>query len=290
MSDPIRKTLALPSGINLSYLEWRQGDVPLLLLHGMADHALVWKDLAENLGAPYHIIAPDLRGHGDSSKPAEHYRFADMIADLTALMDAQGWTSANVLGHSWSGKMLVIWAQQQPHLFERLVLVDPAIMLALPRWTKILFPLLYKLLPFLSMLGPFQDFEHAQRQAQQLKQFKEWTPFQQDVFRASVEEKENGQWGSKFTLAAREPMFEAVIQTAGFTQEIEIPTLLIPATEGINTSERQLTPYRQFVQQLEIVPMESHHWPFLADPARFKTVVSDFLTNRERYQSIPTRQ
>ncbi len=289
MSAPIRKTLRLLSGINLSYLEWGKGHVPLLLLHGMADHGGVWQSLAQQLGESYHIIAPDLRGHGESSKPAEQYRFADIIADLTALMDAHGWTSANVLGHSWSGKLLVVWAQQQPHRFDRLILVDPAIMTALPRWTKVLFPLLYKALPFLRMVGPFEDFGEAQAQAQQLKQYKEWTPLQHDVFRASVEEKANGQWGSKFTLSARDVMFEEVLQTKGFTQPIEIPTLFIPATEGINTSERSIKPYRQFIQPLTIIPMECHHWPFLANPTKFNAIVSHFLADTESTQPISRR-
>ena len=57
---PIRKTLTT-SDIQLSYLEWNQGQEPLILLHGMADHALVWSSLGDYLKSDYHIIAPDMQ-------------------------------------------------------------------------------------------------------------------------------------------------------------------------------------------------------------------------------------
>ncbi|MFM7427633.1 MAG: alpha/beta fold hydrolase, partial [Elainella sp.] len=96
----------------LSYLEWHQGQEPLLLLHGMADHSLVWASLGEFLQNRYHILAPDLRGHSNSSKPLQGYRCTDLIADLTALLAAQGWTSAHVVAHSWSAKVAAVWATQ----------------------------------------------------------------------------------------------------------------------------------------------------------------------------------
>ncbi|HBB35287.1 MAG TPA: alpha/beta hydrolase, partial [Cyanobacteria bacterium UBA9273] len=99
-----RQTLTLPS-LQLSYLEWHQGDEPLLLLHGLADHALVWSSLGDDLADRYHIVAPDMRGHGESSKPEGNYTFADAIADLEALMEYLGWSSAHVVGHSWTGKL-----------------------------------------------------------------------------------------------------------------------------------------------------------------------------------------
>jgi len=107
-----KKTLSL-SEIKLSYLEWENSKKPpLLLLHGLADQAMVWSSLGKALAPDYHIVAPDLRGHGDSSKPDElHYTFPETIADLEALCEALGWQSANILGHSWGAKTIAYWAQ-----------------------------------------------------------------------------------------------------------------------------------------------------------------------------------
>ena len=101
----VRRSVNL-SGINLSYWEWHRGQEPLLLLHGLADCAAVWASLGDSLAPNYHIVAPDLRGHGDSSKPQQGYQFTDLIGDLEALMQHLGWSSASALAHSWSAKTL----------------------------------------------------------------------------------------------------------------------------------------------------------------------------------------
>ena len=110
---PERQTLVL-ADLQLSYLEWQQGEIPLLLLHGLADQALVWSSLGNTLSDRYHIVAPDMRGHGDSSKTENGYTFAAAIADLEILMDSLGWESAHIVGHSWTGKLATIWAQCHP--------------------------------------------------------------------------------------------------------------------------------------------------------------------------------
>ena len=105
-----RYSLSLPN-IQLSYLEWDEGTKPLLLLHGLADNALVWASLGDYLASEYHIIAPDMRGHGDSSKPEDNYSFTSTIADLEALMDHLEWGSTHIVAHSWCGKLACIWAK-----------------------------------------------------------------------------------------------------------------------------------------------------------------------------------
>ena len=69
---PVRYTYTKPD-IKLSYLEWNQGNEPLLLLHGMADNALVWLSTGEYLAHDYHIVAPDMRGHGESGNTCSYY-------------------------------------------------------------------------------------------------------------------------------------------------------------------------------------------------------------------------
>jgi pimeloyl-ACP methyl ester carboxylesterase len=86
---------------------------------------LVWSSLGDYLSSNYQVIAPDLRGHGESSKPATGYHFQDYIGDLRALINHLGWTQAHILGHSWSAKITAIWATQQPEVFKSLILVNP---------------------------------------------------------------------------------------------------------------------------------------------------------------------
>jgi len=273
---PVRETLFLPQ-IQLSYLEWNQGQAPLLLLHGLADNALVWSSLGDFLAPDYHIIAPDLRGHGDSSKPEQDYSFQSAIADLEALMDAKGWSSAHVVAHSWSGKLAAIWARQNPARLRSIVLVDPIFIWKMPSFLKITFPFLYRVLPFLKAMGPFDTYEQAINLAPQLKQYQGWSPLQQKVFQAGIEQKPDGRWGSKFTIAARDGIFAEVMQVAGLTIPIEIPTLFLQPETGVNRFDWQLQPYKTYLKNLQICQVPGNHWPFLTAPEAFNQTVANFL-------------
>ncbi|MFB2977705.1 alpha/beta fold hydrolase [Microseira sp. BLCC-F43] len=273
---PVRETLFLPQ-IQLSYLEWNQGQAPLLLLHGLADNALVWSSLGDFLASDYHIIAPDLRGHGDSSKPEQDYSFQSAIADLEALMDAKGWSSAHVVAHSWSGKLAAIWARQNPARLRSMVLVDPIFIWKMPSFLTITFPFLYRVLPFLKAMGPFDSYEQALTLAPQLKQYQGWSPLQQKVFQAGIEQKPDGRWGSKFTIAARDGIFAEVMQVAGLTIPIAIPTLFVQPETGVNRFDWQLQPYKTYLKNLQICQVPGNHWPFLTEPEAFNQTVADFL-------------
>lgn len=268
--------LNLPD-LRLSYLEWNHGHEPLILLHGMADHCLVWASLGQALQDRYHILAPDLRGHGNSSKPLKGYTCADIVADLEALMADHGWVSAHVVAHSWSAKVAAVWATQRPESFRSLVLVDPFFIDPIPQWLKPTFPLLYQVLPFLKMLGPFATYEQAEQQARQLKQYRGWSALQQAVFEAGVEQKPDGSWGSKFVVQARDQIFNDVMQVAGLTTAIATPTLFVQPKRGLNRTEWQLKPYRTYLQNLQVIQVPGHHWCFLVEAIAFNQVVSAFL-------------
>ena len=264
----------------LAFLAWQHGQEPLLLLHGMADHSFVWAGLGEFLQADYHILAPDLRGHGSSSKPVSGYRCTDIIADLEALMQHQGLASAHVVAHSWSAKVATVWATQNPQAIRSLVLVDPFFINAMPHWLKLTFPVLYRVLPFLKMLGPFATYEQAEQQARQLKQYDGWSEWQQAIFTEGIEQKPDGSWGSKFVVQARDEIFEDVMEVAGLTQAIAVPTLFIQPQRGLNRTAWQLKPYQTYLQHLQMAQVPGHHWCFLVEAIAFNQVVAQFLATQ----------
>ncbi|MBP5972883.1 alpha/beta hydrolase [Brasilonema sp. CT11] len=273
---PIRQTLSKPD-IQLSYLEWNQGQEPLLVLHGLADNALVWSSLADDLAPDYHIVAPDMRGHGESGKPEKDYSFESAIKDLEALMDSLGWSAAHVVAHSWTGKLAVIWARINSQRLRSMVLVDPIFIWKIPSFFKFTFPFLYQFLSFIKGMGPFASYEEAQQQARQLNQFQGWSPLQQQVFQASIEQKTDGTWGSKFTIAARDRIFEEVMEVSGFTTPIHIPTLFVQPEKGLNRKDWQLQPYKTNLKNLRVCQVPGNHWPFLTQPEAFNQTVKAFL-------------
>ncbi|MGB3512438.1 MAG: alpha/beta hydrolase [Microcoleaceae cyanobacterium] len=276
-----RKSLNLPE-IQLSYLEWQLEEKsdkkqPLLLLHGLADLALVWSKLGDYLSAKYHIIAPDMRGHGESEKPESGYSFEKTIADLEALMKHLNWSSAHILGHSWTAKLACIWAIKNPERFKSMILVDPIFIGKMPGLIKLTFPILYRTLETLKGMGPFDSYEQAETQAKQLGKYAGWSQLQQMVFTEGIEEKVDGKWGSKFVIPARDEIFEEVMQVAGLTEYIDVPTLFIQPEKGVNRSELQIKPYRKYLRNLKMEKIPGNHWAFLVEPEKFNQTVGGFL-------------
>ena len=113
-------------GLKLHYLDWGNAGAPLLLLiHGTRDHARSWDWTARALRHRWHVIAVDLRGHGDSQwSPDGAYLAAYQVLDIADLMDTFGQESATVMGHSFGGNISARYAALFPQRVRKLVLVD----------------------------------------------------------------------------------------------------------------------------------------------------------------------
>ena len=111
------------AGCQLSAVDFGNPEAPpMVLLHGMRDHALSMKSIA--LAFPeYHVIAMDLRGHGDSDNPGS-YTMTQLVADLRALVDHFKLANTTLVGHSLGGHIVAKFAALYPAETERLVLVD----------------------------------------------------------------------------------------------------------------------------------------------------------------------
>ena len=123
---PYADRFATVNGLRLHYLEW--GDAakpPLILLHGIARHAHTFDHLAGNLARDYHVIAPDMRGHGDSAwSPEGAYLVEDHVKDLEALVTQLGLKRLTLHGNSTGGRVVQVFAGLHPDLVERLVVED----------------------------------------------------------------------------------------------------------------------------------------------------------------------
>ncbi|MGA1409074.1 MAG: alpha/beta fold hydrolase [Prochlorotrichaceae cyanobacterium] len=273
--------VSLSSDFGLNYWRW-PGQVPILLLHGLADHGLVWANLAQSLNdRNYDWVAPDLRGHGDSSKPDRGYRCPDFIADLKAFVDHLGWSQFHVISHSWSSKLATLWATEEPERFLSLTVVDPFFIGKMPSWVQITFPLLYKTLPFLKTLGPFSDRSQLENLAQGLKQYRGWSAHQQLVFETSIEAKADGSWGSKFVVPARNEVFAEITEIEGLTHPLQVPTLLITPEQGLNRFAWQLRPFYTYASALSVQTIPGNHWPFLVSPETFHHTIAEWLSSQD---------
>jgi lipase len=105
-------------------LDWGGDAPPLVLLHATGFHAHLWDPIARRLAARFHVVALDLRGHGDSPKPESGYHWDVLIDDVTAMLDALGFRDVVAAGHSLGATTIAGAAVARPDLFARLVLLD----------------------------------------------------------------------------------------------------------------------------------------------------------------------
>jgi len=86
------------NGVRLHYLVAGTGD-PVVLLHGYAETSHMWRPLMVELAKTHTVIAPDLRGAGQSSTPAAGYTKAEMAQDIHALVHKLGYERIRIVGH-----------------------------------------------------------------------------------------------------------------------------------------------------------------------------------------------
>jgi pimeloyl-ACP methyl ester carboxylesterase len=114
--------VASVNGIELYYETYGQGP-PLILLHGFFHTADMWKPYIPALAEHYRVIAPDLRGHGRSSNPANQILFRQVALDVYALMEHLKIDRFKAIGFSAGGMTLLHMATQQPGRVEAMVLI-----------------------------------------------------------------------------------------------------------------------------------------------------------------------
>lgn len=110
----------------LHYTDWGNEGAPLLiLLHGNRDHSRSWDWTALALQRDWHVIAPDLRGHGNSAWSADgRYDFAAFLCDLTALFEVLGNQRATIVAHSLGAHIALRFAAIFPEKIEKVVAVE----------------------------------------------------------------------------------------------------------------------------------------------------------------------
>lgn len=111
------------NGVKLHYLVAGKGD-PILLLHGYAETSHMWRPLFPGLAGSHTVIAPDLRGFGQSSIPEQGYTKKEMAQDIHALVKSLGYTRVKIVGHDIGLMVAYAYAAQYPAEVDRIVLMD----------------------------------------------------------------------------------------------------------------------------------------------------------------------
>jgi pimeloyl-ACP methyl ester carboxylesterase len=125
LSGPITNSF-ISQRLRLNYVDWGNPDAPpLLLVHGGRDHARSWDWVAEELRHDWHIIAPDLRGHGDSSwSPDGNYEMSAFVYDIAQLVHQLNLAPVSIIAHSMGGNIATRYAGLYPENVRKLVNIE----------------------------------------------------------------------------------------------------------------------------------------------------------------------
>ena len=110
--------------LRMRYLDWGGDGAPVLALHGLASSAHWYDIVAPLLRDRFRIIAPDQRGHGQTTQASDGYGWRSVASDAVGLLDMLDIEKAVVFGHSWGGNVAVGLAAHYPERVSALVMID----------------------------------------------------------------------------------------------------------------------------------------------------------------------
>jgi pimeloyl-ACP methyl ester carboxylesterase len=112
--------------LRLHYVDWgNAGAPPLVLVHGGRDHCRNWDWVAGELRRDWHVIAPDLRGHGDSEWSKDGtYMMAGYIYDLAQLIHQQKLAPVTLIAHSLGGNIALRYTGLYPQNVAKVIAIE----------------------------------------------------------------------------------------------------------------------------------------------------------------------
>lgn len=122
MTD-IRHHTVRANGIRQHYLDAGEG-APVILLHGFPETSYGWRHQIPALAKKYRVIAPDLRGYGETDKPFIGYDKRNMANDIRELMRALNIDKVALVGHDRGARVATRFAKDHPEAVDRLVVMD----------------------------------------------------------------------------------------------------------------------------------------------------------------------
>jgi esterase len=123
---PSQDRFVTVNGLRLHYLDWGSPDKqPFIMLHGIGRVAHSFDHIAPRFSQDYHVIAIDMRGHGDSAwSPEGAYLVEDYAKDLAAFVDQLNLRNVVLLGNSTGGRVVQVFAGTHPDRVAKLVVED----------------------------------------------------------------------------------------------------------------------------------------------------------------------
>ncbi|MEP6789435.1 MAG: alpha/beta hydrolase, partial [Acidobacteriota bacterium] len=125
------------NSVKIHYLQSGTGKKLLVLLHGFGETSHMWTPMFDEFGKEFTVIAPDLRGIGDSSQPLAGYDKKTVAVDIHELVKSLGYKKIDLVGHDIGLMVAYAYAAQFPDEVEKLALLEAPIPGIGDYWDKI---------------------------------------------------------------------------------------------------------------------------------------------------------
>jgi pimeloyl-ACP methyl ester carboxylesterase len=277
--------------LRLHYVDWGNEQAPpLLLVHGGRDHCRNWDWVVEALRSDYHILAPDLRGHGDSQwMIGGNYSLVDYVYDIAQLVHQRALTPLTIIGHSMGGHISLQYAGVYPDNVAKLISIEgigpPPAMLKrragtapqqrMRQWVQQLRELAARLPRRYSSL---EEATERMREANP-----RLTPEQaRHLTIHGANQNEDGTYSWKFDnyVRANSPYFFNADEMYELWSKIACPTLLVHGTESWAGNPEQDGRLEHFQNARAVVVEKAGHWVHHDQLERFVQLAREFLGAR----------
>ncbi|MBZ5675049.1 MAG: alpha/beta hydrolase [Acidobacteriia bacterium] len=273
------QTIASPVGADIFVRSAGSGPV-VVLLHGYAETSDSWAPLAAELVKNYTVVVPDLRGIGNSSRPAGGYDKKTQAADIRAVVTALGFDRASVVSHDIGIMVAYAYAALYPDKVERLVVMDAPLPGIAP-WDDIVRnPALWHF----SFRGP--DAERLVEGRERTYLDRIWNDFSGDPHKP--DEAARAFYASQYAQPGA--MRAGFAQFTAFPQDVEdnrifqttkltMPVLAVGGEKSFGTTEAVVMRNVAIDVREAVVP-GAGHWLMEENPAYTVGLIRDFLTER----------
>lgn len=257
------------------------GAPTVLLLHGFPESWHSWRHQIDALAeAGFRVIAPDLRGFGESDRPAEvtAYRMPVLVADVAGLLDRFGVAKAMVVGHDWGAGLAWQVAFRIPERVERLAVVSvghggASVAAGLPQ----------RQLSWYMLWFVFPGVAERELPADDWRFFRQWAWDGRDTEECRRQIADLSRPGA---LSAALNWYRANISPARFAATevpdgplVDCPTLGVWSTGDTFLGEAQLTGSERFVTGgWRYERLDASHWVPTDAPEQLSALLVDFLT------------
>lgn len=261
---------------------------PVLAFHGWLDNSASFGPLAEAMlerDPGLRIVAWDAPGHGRSQARRDAgYHFIDWVADAAHLLDALGWTKADLIGHSMGAGIAALLAGTLPERIDRLVLIEGMGPLgqspeeAPARLARAILEESRRRAP---SDRRYREFEAAVAKRAEVGVMK-LDSARRLLERATERDDDGFRWTSDPALrtTSRQYYDEAVVKA--YLRRISAPTLLVQATQGWPHDPELLAARAACIRGLETETLEGHHHLHLDDPEPTAERISRFWAQHPR--------